>query len=100
MHWAASVFRLHSTFRQGASIRMNRRVFVQSGMASAAAAATPGKIRAAFYGTRHSHFGGKWKAVSDNPAYELVGVCEPDSEWRAKVKVTTKWLTEQELLSD
>lgn len=35
------------------------------------------RIRTAFYGTRHSHFSGKLKAVADNPAYEIVGICEP-----------------------
>lgn len=78
---------------------MNRRSFLLS-TTVAMAAPPPGKIRAAFYGSRHSHFNGKLKAVADNPSFEIVGVCEPDSAARGRLKSSYPLLSEQELLTD
>jgi len=80
---------------------MNRRHFLPVLTAAAAAPlhAAP-KIKAAFYGTRHSHFGGKLKAVAANASYEIAGVCEPDAAAREKNKTSYKWLSEEELLGD
>lgn len=79
---------------------MQRRDFLASAMMAPAAA--PPRIKAALYGTRHSHARGKLKAMLDNPAYEVIGVCEPDDAAWAKVKELHhhRRLTESELLSD
>ncbi|MBL8210039.1 MAG: Gfo/Idh/MocA family oxidoreductase [Bryobacterales bacterium] len=75
---------------------MNRRHFFLS--LPAAAYAAPSPIGVAFYGTRHSHYSGKLKAVIDNPAYRLLGVCEPDPEAAAKITAHSK-LSEEQLLN-
>lgn len=66
------------------------------------APATPSKIKSALYGTRHSHARGKLKAMLDNPAFEVVGICEPEDEaWQnAKDLHHQRRLTEAELLGD
>ncbi|MBV6431049.1 MAG: Inositol 2-dehydrogenase/D-chiro-inositol 3-dehydrogenase [Bryobacteraceae bacterium] len=75
---------------------MNRRVF----LAAATMAPAEGKIRTAFLGTRHSHFGGKLKAVAANPAFEVAGICEPDEAARRRLRLPYAWLSEDQLLGD
>jgi predicted dehydrogenase len=55
------------------------------------------KIRVAFYGTRHSHFSGKLKAVAANADYEIAGICEPDAK---PPNVPYPVLSEQQMLDD
>lgn len=78
---------------------MQRRDFVAAALMAPAA---PSKIRSALYGTRHSHARGKLKAMLDNPAYEVAGICEPDeAAWqKAKDMHAHRRLTESELLTD
>lgn len=80
---------------------MNRRAFLGSAalLASAGAQTAP-RIRTAFWGTRHSHFGGKLKAVAGNSAFEIAGVCEPVSEAKSKLTIAGPWLTEEQMLND
>jgi predicted dehydrogenase len=78
---------------------MNRRIFLQTSGAAALQAA-PSKIRTGFYFMRHSHFGGKWKACLDNPAFEIAGVYEPDATVRAQAKGNFRFISEEELLGD
>jgi predicted dehydrogenase len=75
---------------------MYRRQFLLS--LPAAAQTAPAPVGVAFYGTRHSHFLGKLKAIADNPAYRLLGVCEPDAEAAAKITGHPK-LSEEQLLN-
>jgi predicted dehydrogenase len=85
---------------------MKRREFL------AAAAALPaqmgrqtGPIRAAVWGTAHSHTGGKLKAMQDSPDYEVAGVCESHPERLACARESPlfaglRWMSESELLAD
>lgn len=71
----------------------------------ALASQTSGRIRAALWGTEHSHTGGKLKAMLDSPDYEVVGVCENDPAQRAKAEKQPlfnglRWMSESELLGD
>ncbi len=78
---------------------MQRRDFLA---AAAMAPAAPSKIKSALFGTRHSHARGKLKAMLDNPAYEVVGVCEPEeAAWqRVREMHAHRRLSEKELLED
>ena len=42
-------------------------------------------VQMAQYGTKHSHAAGKVIAMQENPDVELVGVYEPDAEYRAQL---------------
>ncbi|MBI4910505.1 MAG: Gfo/Idh/MocA family oxidoreductase [Acidobacteria bacterium] len=75
-----------------------RRAFLSTSLAAPLLAAQP--IRTAFVSTKHSHFSGKWKAVSDNASYSLAGIHEPDPQARARVKAQPRWLSEEELFAD
>jgi predicted dehydrogenase len=83
---------------------MNRReLILAAGAASAWAAGGP--IRAGILGTKHSHTFGKLKAMQDSPDYEVVSICENDSEARARAQkdprfAGPRWVSEQELLAD
>ena len=70
-------------------MKMNRRRFLGAAAAGAVSAAAvagataaPKKIRTGILGVQHGHLIGKMKAMRDNPAYELVAVCEPDAGTR------------------
>jgi predicted dehydrogenase len=83
---------------------MNRRHFLNT---LPALAVQPGgkPIRAALWGTEHSHTGGKLRAMLDSPAYQVVAVCEPNPAARAKAEKNPafqglKWVSEQQLLND
>ncbi|MDX1983525.1 MAG: Gfo/Idh/MocA family oxidoreductase [Bryobacteraceae bacterium] len=80
---------------------MERRNFLLTSALGAAHAAE-GRIRAALYGTRHSHARGKLKAMLDNPDFEVVGVCEPDeAAWKKAVDMHQhRRLKEDEMLGD
>lgn len=80
---------------------MNRRLFL-SAVAAAGSAPAQQKVRAALYGTRHSHARGKLKAMLDSPQYEVAGICEPDMAARAKFAELAgqRLLSEEQLLND
>jgi predicted dehydrogenase len=59
------------------------------------------------YGTKHSHAAGKVFAMQNNPDVELVGVYEPDAEFRAQIAdsessfADVRWFeSAQEMLAD
>jgi predicted dehydrogenase len=89
---------------------MDRRKFLQhtsAGVLTAMAAnAAVSKIRTGMLGTKHSHFGGKVKAMMDAPAdYEIVAVVENDPAAKARAQkdprlASVRWMSEQELLND
>ena len=65
----------------------------------------PDKIRAGLLGISHAHAIGKLRTIQSSPEYELVGVCEPNSELQQQRKDEdvfkgVRWLSEQELLGD
>lgn len=67
--------------------------------------AAAGPIRTGFLGTKHSHTTGKLKAVQDNPAYQVAGICENDAAAKTKAQADSKfqglrWMSEAELLAD
>lgn len=89
--------------------RVNRRRFIAAASAAAwAAAAAAGKgraIRAGILGTQHGHVNGKLKAMLDSPDYEVVAVCEPDEQQRAKRRTDglfqgLRWVSKDDLLGD
>lgn len=64
-------------------------------------------VQMAQYGTKHSHAAGKIIAMQENPDVELVGVYEPDAEFRAQLAdsdtcfATVHWFkSAQEMLAD
>jgi predicted dehydrogenase len=88
---------------------MDRRQLLQYGTASLLPApgayAATGVIRAGILGTRHSHTGGKLKAMKDSPDYQVVAVCEKDPAALARAqKAPTfeglRFVSEDELLGD
>jgi predicted dehydrogenase len=88
---------------------MDRRKFLQhtsTGVLTAMAAnAAPSRIRTGMLGTRHSHFGGKLKAMMDSPDYEIVGIAENDSAARTRLQqdartASIRSMSEEELLHD
>jgi len=83
---------------------MNRRIFLHAlPVLAAQAAARP--IRAAVWGTRHSHTTGKLQAMKDSPLYEVAAVCEDDPEAKARAMKDPRfeglrWVTQEQLLND
>jgi predicted dehydrogenase len=88
---------------------MNRRQFVQVSAAAAVVRAEPfsnaetpsasSKIKIGFWGAAHSHALGKWKAIQDNPHFELVGIADDSVEVRQTFKdIKPRFYTRQELL--
>lgn len=66
---------------------IDRRTFLTAAGATLAPAilkGAPHRIRTGILGIQHSHLAGKLKAMRDNPAYEVVAVCEPDEATRAR----------------
>ncbi len=62
---------------------MDRRDFLTASLAVPLAGAQGGsKIRTGILGIQHGHLTGKVGAMRNNPAYELVAVCEPDPATR------------------
>ncbi len=64
-------------------------------------------VQMAQYGTKHSHAAGKVIAMQNNPDVELVGVYEPDAEFRAQLAdsescyADVRWFeSAQEMLAD
>lgn len=64
-------------------------------------------VQMAQYGTKHSHAAGKVIAMQNNPDVELVGVYEPDAEFRAQIAdsessfADVRWFeSAQEMLAD
>jgi predicted dehydrogenase len=70
---------------------LNRRVFLQSAVASAVslgaaplcAAPPKPKIKIGFLGTAHSHALAKWKLMQNSPDFQLVGLAEESPDVRA-----------------
>jgi predicted dehydrogenase len=86
---------------------MDRRKLLQYGLLAplAASAAGPSVVRAGILGTKHSHTSGKLKAMQDSPDYEIAGICENDTEAKARAQKDARfrgvrWMSEGELLSD
>lgn len=88
---------------------MERRSFLQQTgaalLAGAAAAEAATRVRTGMLGTRHSHFGGKLKAMLDNPDYEVVSIAEPDAGARDALQKDprlkgVRFVPEQDLLRD
>ncbi|MCL4793834.1 MAG: Gfo/Idh/MocA family oxidoreductase [Bryobacteraceae bacterium] len=85
---------------------MKRREFVAAAAALPALAAQPsGPIRAALWGTAHSHTSGKLRAMQESPDYEVVGACESNPEQRERARKAPafaglRWMNESEMLGD
>ncbi len=88
---------------------MDRRKFLQQTSAtlltSMASNAAVTKIRTGMLGTLHSHFGGKLKAMMDNPDYEVAAIVEKDAAARARLQkdpnlASVRWMPEEEMLKD
>ena len=88
---------------------MDRRKFLQRTSASVltamAASAAETKIRTGMLGTRHSHFGGKLKAMMDSPDYDVVAIVENDVPAKQRLQKdprisAIRFVSEQELLND
>ena len=84
---------------------MNRRHFLCAvpGLAAQVKAASP--IRAAVWGTGHSHTTGKLQAMKGSPLYEVVAICESDPAAKASAVKNSKlqglpWVSEEQLLND
>src|SRR5438067_1016956 len=78
---------------------MRRREFLTAAMA-APLAAEP-RIRIAFLGANHPHGPAKVETVRQNPAFDLVGVCETDAAHRARYeKAGIKLLSREAVLED
>jgi predicted dehydrogenase len=76
-----------------------------AGGVGASANVASGKIRAAIYGTQHSHTIGKLNAMQTSPHYDVVGYFEPDPAARETRKKDPRYknlrmLSEDELLGD
>ena len=93
---------------------INRRDFVNHGVAATAAAslamagyhvtgAEADKIKVGQIGTKHAHASGKMDTLRKfNELYEVVGVDEPDAKRREQMASNAtyrdlKWMTEEEL---
>src|SRR4051794_4265986 len=64
----------------------------------------PAKIRIGQIGTKHAHAAGKMDTMRKSEDYEVVGIVEPDAEWRAKAEKSATyqgvpWMTEEQLLN-
>ena len=62
-------------------------------------------IGAGLLGTGHGHAAGKLHVLQESSDYELVGVAEPDPEWRARNNANpayegVRWISKKELLED
>ena len=84
---------------------MNRRDFLHSIPALAIQTASPRPVRAALWGTEHSHTAGKLKVMKDSPFYEIAAVCESDPAAKARARENARfqglnWVTEEQLLND
>jgi predicted dehydrogenase len=87
---------------------MDRRKFIQRTsvtLLTSMRANAAGKIRTGMLGTRHSHFGGKLKAMLESPHYEINAIVETDAAARATLQkdprlASIRWVSEEELLHD
>ena len=88
---------------------MDRRKFLQQTSATlltgVAGAAGVTKIRVGMLGTGHSHFGGKLKAMMENPDYEVVAIVENDAAARSRLSkdsslASIRWMSEEEMMKD
>jgi predicted dehydrogenase len=65
----------------------------------------PQPIRCGILGTGHAHAAGKLNVLRKSGDWEVVGVCEPDQEWRARSQslepfASARWVSEADLLKD
>ena len=89
---------------------MERRNFLRNTGAAlltsmSASAAGPSIVRTGMFGTRHSHFGGKLKAMMDSPDYEVVAIYEKDAAAKAQLQKNPglsamRWVSDEDLLKD
>lgn len=84
---------------------MNRRNFLHAMPALAAAQSGARPIRAALWGTQHSHTTGKLRAMLDSPLYQVAAVCENDPTAKARALKNQafqglNWVSEEQLLND
>lgn len=85
---------------------MNRRRFLQSTAAGTVAASGANRrVRTGILGIQHSHLVGKVDAMRNNPAYELVSVCEPAPNTRTRREGLEclqglNWVSMDDLLAD
>src|SRR5262245_4979465 len=81
----------------------SRRQFIATTAATAIASRFAGsaeatrRIKVGFLGTAHSHFTEKYRIVSTSPAWDLVGLCERDTELRKRGPSNARWISEAEL---
>ena len=62
-------------------------------------------MRAALWGTQHSHTSGKLQAMKGNPLFDVAAVCESDPAAEARAKKDQRfqglrWVSEDQLLND
>lgn len=84
---------------------MNRRHFLNAIPVLAVAQSAERRIRAAVWGTQHSHTVGKLRAMQDSPLYEVAAACENDRAAKARAIESPRfkglnWVTEEQLLND
>lgn len=78
---------------------MKRREFLSAAISLPLAAQT--RIRVAFLGASHPHGPAKVQVVQQNPAFELVGICESDPAHRARYeKAGLRLLARDQVLHD
>ena len=84
---------------------MNRRHFLYTVPGLAAQVKAAGPIRAAVWGTGHSHTAGKLQAMKGSPLYEVAAICESDPAAQAAAVKNPRfqglpWVSEEQLLND
>ncbi|MEO7650238.1 MAG: Gfo/Idh/MocA family oxidoreductase [Bryobacteraceae bacterium] len=84
---------------------MHRRQFLASASLALSAQGAPRRIRTGILGIQHSHLAGKLQVMYDNPAYEVVSICEPNEDIRRdaagdKRFARLQWVTMEQLLGD
>jgi predicted dehydrogenase len=82
---------------------LTRRGFLAAGSAGALQAASSArKIRTAVYGIGHAHARAKVQTIKAMEQFELVGICEPDSNQARDHDVYqgVNWLSESDILED
>ncbi|NWF83147.1 MAG: Gfo/Idh/MocA family oxidoreductase [Bryobacteraceae bacterium] len=83
---------------------MKRRSFLQS-MPALAAQGSAAPVRAAVWGTQHSHTAGKLRAMRESPLYQVAAVCETNAAAKARAEKNPAfqglaWVGEEQLLND
>jgi len=84
---------------------MRRRDFLYSMPAAAALQAGAKPVRAAVWGTQHSHTTGKLRVMKESPLFEVAAACENDPGAKARAVKDPRfqglnWVSEEQLLND